>query len=126
MTTKAFVIFGVLLTCVFSGCDQSQAASIKTSPQTITPRADEADTGKEPAAKTMQEFDSDAISSEPSPSLTAAETRSAPQVSSGVVYLHETFDSYETEAVLQIPGLQRADPLAATALPANTNIGKQK
>jgi len=57
MTTKAFVIFGVLLTCVFSGCDQSQAASIKTSPQTITPRADEADTGKEPAAKTMQEFD---------------------------------------------------------------------
>jgi len=89
MTTKAFVIFGVLLTCVFSGCDQSQ--------------------GKEPAAKTMQEFDSDALSP-----VHQLDTRMPP-----TIIFHAAFDDlvrYRTAVA----------PLAATALPANTNIGKQK
>lgn len=99
MTTKAFVVFGVLLSCVFTGCDEAKNSPTGPSSNPKTAPGGESDTEKP---------GSDATSSESSSPSSATEAQSAAQPSSSVVYLHETFDSYEIDAVPSVPELQRA------------------
>ena len=106
MSTKAILLFGVLLIWVFTGCQESSTLHAQTS-GSGTSQPDKADGVTDSAPKPMN--DSEVKPAELSTPPSAEKTDSAEQAPSGVVYIDEDFDGYEIGDTPEVPELQRAD-----------------